>query len=65
MKTLKVLRSSMLCTVFLCSVSAPGFAFSDPEPTPEPVENTQPSEPTPLPQSPVCGDWPYCVIEKS
>ncbi len=65
MKSLNVLRSTMLCSVFVCSVSIPSFAFSDPEPAPVPVENTSPSEPTPEPQSPVCGDWPYCVIEKS
>lgn len=65
MKSSNVLRSSILCTVFLCSVSAPSLAFSVPEPTSEPVETSVPSEPTPVPQSPVCGDWPYCVIEKS
>lgn len=65
MKTVTLLRSAMLCTILLCSVSTPGFAFSAPEPTSEPVDNNQPSEPTPVPQSPVCGDWPYCVIEKS
>lgn len=65
MKNLNVLRSPMLCTFFLCAVSVSGVAFSAPQPAPEPVESSQPSEPTPVPQSPVCGDWPYCLIEKS
>lgn len=64
MKKLSALKSSIACTLILFFTSLPICAFNDPEPA-GPVESTQPTEPVPEPQHPVCGDWPYCVIEKS
>ncbi len=64
MKKLNALKSSIACALLLSFTSLPLSAFNDPEPT-GPVESSPPAEPVPEPQHPVCGDWPYCVIEKS
>ncbi len=58
----KFVVTAALCMSFVfCS---PLVLASDPVPA-EPVESTQPNEPVPEPNSPVCSDWPYCIVEKS
>lgn len=57
----KYIAAGLFCLVF---TSSPLLAVHDADPV-VPEESSRPSEPVPEPMQPVCGDWPYCVIEKS
>lgn len=64
MKTRNSSKSLIAGAFCLLFTSLPLLALNDADPV-EPTESSQPTEPVPEPLQPVCGDWPYCVIEKS